>query len=212
MALFQKFVFDDLSTIPIETLLQDERDAGIDNEVSVAEQLEAEREAVRVVARAEGFDAGLAFARSERAATVEGLIARLVKLVEDATADMEARIEAMADEASRLALDLAGALAGEALAAAPHAPLIAAIKAALSDAVQRPKIVIRLSPADIAEVEAAIAAESAGGGFDGRIVLSTDAALAPGDCEIDWQTGGIRLSQEARAAAIRELVNAFAAS
>lgn len=212
MAVFQKFTFDDIATIPIEALLQSERDAGISNEVSIAEQLEAEREAVRVLARADGFEAGVKHAQAQREANIETLLDRLVEKVAAVNAMIEAQADALASEAAALALDFADAIAREAMSQAPRAALAETLRAAMKDAVVRPKLTVKVSADDACEIERLVMKERAACGFDGRVTVVPDKDVAPGDCEIDWQTGGLRLCQEERAEAVRRLVAAVSAS
>ena len=49
-------------------------------------------------------------------------------------------------------------------------------------------------------------------GFDGRLMLTADPAMAPGDCRIEWADGGVIRNQAATVTAIDELVGRYVAA
>lgn len=205
MAIFQKFVFDDITSIPVEALLQSERDAGVSNDVSIAEQLEAEREAVRALARAEGFEAGLKHAQSQQEQHSAELVRQLIDQISAAVAAQDARADEIAAEAAELALEFADALAAEALSLAPRATLAETLRCVLRDAVIKSKVTIRVNPDDLAAVNALLA-EATASGFDGRAVITADKTVVAGDCNVDWQAGALRLCYADRREAVGRLV------
>jgi len=206
MAAFQKFTFDEISSIPIEALLQSERDAGLDNDLTVAEQMEAEREAVRVLARAEGFEAGLKYAREQSNAKSEGLLEQLVAKLAVATGDIDAKLEALAAEAGALAFDFATAVAGRVGSDHLREELVETVRSTLKEAVLPPKLIIRVHPDDAGSVSSAVAAESSARGFEGRVAVVGDPQIVVGDGEIDWQTGSLKICRSDRLDAARRLV------
>ncbi len=46
-------------------------------------------------------------------------------------------------------------------------------------------------------------------GFEGRMVITADAALGSGDCRVEWADGGINRDRAATEAAIAEVVTRY---
>ena len=49
-------------------------------------------------------------------------------------------------------------------------------------------------------------------GFEGRLVVTPDEAMAPGDCRIEWADGGVNRDEAATLSAIDELVARYVAA
>jgi len=49
-------------------------------------------------------------------------------------------------------------------------------------------------------------------GFEGRLVVLSDAAMAPGDCSIEWADGGVARDHAAILAAIDDVVTRYVAA
>ena len=75
-----------------------------------------------------------------------------------------------------------------------------------------PHIVVRIG-ADIYETAKDKLEEIARArGFEGRLVVMSDAAMAPGDCRIEWADGGVNRDQAATLSAIDDVVGRYVAA
>src|SRR3546814_9532057 len=89
MRIFRKFEFERRFDIP---RADPEESAGPEQpqaEQVPDEHLEAERQAIRAVARAEGYDAGLASARQERDAEIQRLLETILAQVDAGLDDVD---------------------------------------------------------------------------------------------------------------------------
>ena len=75
-----------------------------------------------------------------------------------------------------------------------------------------PHIVVRVG-ADIYETAKDKLEETAcARGFEGRLVVMSDAAMAAGDCHIEWADGGVNRDQAATLSAIDDVVGRYVAA
>jgi flagellar assembly protein FliH len=164
-------------------------------------ELSADRAAVLVRARADGFAAGLAQARAETTAAlalaVGSLDAGLARL-EAWLAETEARITLHAAEAALAAAEL---IAAQAIAADPAQPVEAAIGRVVAQLGRSMGLVIRVHPSLLAPLRERLAG-LAGLARRPTLHFEGDQALVPGDTIIDWDTGGLTLERAARVAAV----------
>ncbi len=92
----------------------------------------------------------------------------------------------------------------------PVAEIEALLAGCLAEALDEPRIVLRVSDALFEAVQARIAAVVQAGGYSGKVVLLADAALAGGDGRVEWADGGAerdtsRIAQEIDAVLARAL-------
>lgn len=167
------------------------------------ERLKSAHEAALAVATAEAFQQGLEQARAEREtallAAVDALQASL-EAMEQGVAEIESRL---AREAGELALSAADLLAGRALEHAPGLAIDEAIGRALGQVRRGQPIRIRVHPDLVEEIERLIAERQADERRRLSLTVFGDATLAPGDANLQWDQGGLRLDAEARRATIR---------
>ncbi|MEI9887322.1 MAG: hypothetical protein WDN08_12615 [Rhizomicrobium sp.] len=153
-------------------------------------------------AREQGMKAGQVRAAEAQAEE----IARLTDAVREAVIRSSKAADAVRADASLLALAAARKLAAAAVGALPAADVEAVLRHALHQALGEPRIVLHTS-AEAAEILkprlAQIAHEE---GFEGRVVISGEAALGPADCRIEWRSGGAERSEHGIEAAIAELI------
>ena len=175
--------------------------------------VEAERRSADAEAQAhrKGFAAGLAQAQgeaSQRIATALGLIADGLTRLDRALAVIEARLET---EAVEVAVAVAAKLAPELIAREPFAEISALATECFHQLVTTPHIVVRIG-ADIYETAKEKLEEIARArGFEGRLVVMSDADMAPGDCRIEWADGGVSRDQAATQSAINDVVGRYVA-
>jgi flagellar assembly protein FliH len=164
------------------------------------------------VAHRNGFAAGLAQAQGEagqRIATALGLIADNLSRLDRALNGIEARLET---EAVQVAVAVAGKLAPELIAREPFVEISALATECFRQLVTTPHVVVRVG-SDIYETAKEKLEETASaGGFEGRLVVMSDADMAPGDCRIDWADGGVNRDRAATLSAIDDVVGRYVAA
>ena len=153
-------------------------------------------------AREQGLKSGQVRAAEQQAQEVGKLVIALRDVVQRSSrATDEVR-----EEAALIALAAARKLAGFAIDALPSADVEDVLRHALHQALGEPRIVLHASP-KVAEILrpklAEIALEE---GFEGRVVVTGDAAMGLADCRIEWRGGGAERSQAAIESAIAELI------
>ncbi len=164
-----------------------------------AERRRADAEAV---AHRAGFAAGLAQAHGEanqRIAAALAVIADGLSRLDRALSGIEARLET---EAVEVAVAVAAKLAPELVAREPFAEISALANECFHQLVTTPHVVVRIG-GDIYETAKEQIEEIARSrGFEGRLMVTCDAAMAPGACRIEWADGGVTRDQGATLAAI----------
>ncbi len=153
-------------------------------------------------AREQGMKAGQVRAAEAQAQEV----AKLVEALRNVTVRAGKATDEVREEASMLALAAAKKLASAAVDALPAADVEDVLRHALHQALGEPRIVLHTSP-KVAEILkpklAEIALEE---GFDGRVVVSGEAALGEADCRVEWRGGGAERSSAAIESAIAEMI------
>jgi flagellar assembly protein FliH len=176
--------------------------------------VEAERRRADAESQAyrNGFAAGLAQAQNDdarKATATLGAIADAMERFNTALVGIEARLET---EAVQVAVAVAAKLAPELIAREPLAEISALASESFDHLVKAPHVVVHIS-AEIYEAAKAKLDEIAQArGFEGRLVVMSDAAMAPGDCRIEWADGGLARDRAATLATIDELVTRYVAA
>lgn len=155
-------------------------------------------------ARAQAFEAGFAQARAEREtallAAVDALQASL-EAVDSRIASIATQVTA---DATQIALAAADHLAARALNMEPAAAIDEAIGRVLGQVARGTEMQVRVHPDFVVEIERLIGERQAGDRRQLLLYVLADDTLALGDACIAWDSGGLTLDAEARAAAIRE--------
>jgi len=199
MASTAKFMFDEdfaTGTKPTITVVEAER----------------RREDAEATAHRKGFALGQAQARGEaeqRIAAALGLIADTMARLDHALAGIETRLET---EAVEVAVAVAAKLAPELIKREPFAEISSLANECFSQLVTAPHVVIRVGADiyDTAKVKLEDIARAKG--FEGRLVVMPDAAMAPGDCRIEWADGGVNRDSAATLSAIDDMVGRYVAA
>jgi flagellar assembly protein FliH len=185
-----KYLFDeDFSTgeKPTITLVEAER-----------RRADAESQAYR-----KGFAAGEQQTQAQGAAAL-GMIADAMTRLSGALAGIEARLE--------VAVAVAGKLAPELIAREPFAEISALANETFGHLVKAPHVAVHIG-ADIYETAKEKLEDIARArGFDGRLVVLSEPAMAPGDCRIEWADGGIARDRAATLAIIDDVVGRYVAA
>jgi flagellar assembly protein FliH len=196
-----KFLFDvDFST-------PDKKEKPATPAEVAAKIAEAEARAYRA-----GYDA------AQREAKVESDRRAALALEEIAIAirGIAARINGIGNRMETEAVDVAVAVArklcAELIACEPLGEITALVSDCFSHLVSTPHLVVRINDSLYEGARAQIERLAAHAGFEGRLVILAEPAIATGDCRIEWADGGVVLDRAAIEAKISELVGRYLAS
>lgn len=106
-------------------------------------------------------------------------------------ARLDQESEALREDAARLALAAARAIAGAALEQYGEETIEACVREALSDLRAEPRIAVRVAPALADSVAERLYAFARDEGLDGAIVVRSDEEVDQGDCVLEWRSGAI---------------------
>jgi len=162
--------------------------------------VDAESQAYR-----KGFAAGQAQAQGDALAVIADGMERLDK----ALAGIEARLET---EAVEVAVAVAGKLAPELIAREPFAEISALATESFSHLVKAPHVVVHIGVEAFEPAKVKLDEIAHARGFEGRLVVLPDPAMAPGDCRIEWADGGVARDRAATLATIDDVVARYVAA
>jgi flagellar assembly protein FliH len=173
--------------------------------------VEADRRRVDAESQAyrKGFAAGQAQVQGEaaqRAAAALAVIADAMARIEKGLASIEARLEA---EAVEVAVAVGGKLAPELIARQPFAEIAALATDCFRHLVKTPHVAIRVAPDLYDEAKPKLDEIAAAGGFEGRLLVLSEAELAAGDCRIEWADGGVNRDRAATETVINVSVTRY---
>ncbi len=160
-------------------------------------------------ARADGFEAGLTHARTERDAALLIAADGLHAAIEGIDAHLEQVVGDLAQEAAAVAHAAAEQLAARALTELPAAAIDEAIGRVLRQVARGQEIQVAVAPALVAEMEQLIAVRQNGDRRRLAITVVADGSLQPGDAHINWEQGGVILDAAARADVVRDALDAL---
>jgi flagellar assembly protein FliH len=149
-------------------------------------ELTAAREAAYEAGRADGHGAALLAAETLTAQALDRIAATLATL----GAEHAARLDAAERDCARLA---AAALAKVLPSLARRGALaeIAALTAAcLKEALDEPRVVVRVGDPLFDAVRSQATSIAEAGGYGGKLVVLADDALGPADARVEWAEGG----------------------
>lgn len=167
-------------------------------------ELRRDAEPALALARADGFAAGLAQARTETATALvqtETVLAAAIAGLETEFCLTEARIAAVAADVCLSAAEL---LAARAIEADPTLAIDAALGRVLSQTGFRERLHLRVHPSLAEAVETLIARRQSAEQRPLTITIHADPAVAVGDAQILWDQGGLSLDADARRVAVRD--------
>jgi len=145
-------------------------------------------------ARAAGIVAGRDAALAEAAAGTEQRAAAALEALEHGIAAIVAAREALAHHVETEALAVLRAVLQRAVPALcradPLAELEAMVTGCISELIEEPRLVLRVSDALFDAVQRRIAGLAQSAGYAGKIVLLADETLADGDGRVEWADGG----------------------
>ncbi|MEP9359786.1 FliH/SctL family protein [Sphingomonas sp. KR3-1] len=166
--------------------------------------LRSEQEAALTLARAQGYEAGLAQARAEREVALLSAVDALQAGIEGIDAQFGAVSERVTGEATEVALAAAELIAGRALEVAPGVAIDEALGRVLGQVARGTELQIRVHPDLMEDIEGRIADRQSRDRRKLNLTVVPDATIAVGDARIGWEEGGLALDAEARRAAVAE--------
>jgi flagellar assembly protein FliH len=196
-----KFLFD------VDFAAPDKKDKPVTPAEIAAKIAEAEARAYRA-----GYDAARHEAKVEsdrRAALALEEIAIAIKGIAARINGIENRMET---EAVDVAVAVARKLCAELIVREPLGEITALVSDCFSHLVSTPHLVVRINDSLYEGARAQIERLAAHAGFEGRLVILAEPAIATGDCRIEWADGGVVLDRAAIEAKISELVGRYLAS
>lgn len=104
---------------------------------------------------------------------------------------LRAESEAMRQDAARLALATAKAIAGAALERYSEDTLRECVAEALSDLRHEPRIAVRIAPQLTEHLTEPLEAEARLAGLEDALVVRADPDMPVGDCILEWRSGAI---------------------
>jgi len=168
------------------------------------------------LARQEGEAAGFLAGESRAMASIErqrtmalGDIGDRLSGAAAALEALEARLES---EAIDIAVAVAGKLAGALIAREPLSEIRRLVADCFANLRGVPHLVVRVNDDLLESARAELTRLASERGFEGRLVLLAEPTIAPGDCRIEWSTGGVMLDREETTRRIAEAVGRYVAS
>ena len=176
--------------------------------------VEAERRRADAESQAyrKGFAAGQAQAEGEaaqRAAVALTLIADGLSRLDRALTGIETRLET---EAVEVAVAVAAKLAPQLIAREPFTEISALATECFHHLVTTPHVVVRIGSAIHEIAKGKLEEIARARGYEGRLMVLADDAMAPGDCRIEWADGGVVRDQAATLSAIDDVVGRYVAA
>lgn len=184
----QKFLFDTSFDPPEETAQP--APAATPRQPPEPTFTRAELDAARDAGIAEGRAAAFAEAAGgieQRAATALSVIAAEVQKVMGERAALAVEVQR---DALVLVRTIVRKLAPALCRKDPLAEIEALVAEILRDAIDEPRLVLRVADDLFDAVQARLAPLAEAAGFAGKLVLLADGALLLGDCRIEWADGG----------------------
>lgn len=166
--------------------------------------LRSDVDAQIALARAEGFEAGLAQARAERDVALLSAVDALHAGIEALDERFEEVSTRVTGEAAEIALAAADMIAGRAIDLAPAEAIDAAIGRALGQVARGTELEIRVNPELIETIEARIAERQSKDRRKLNLTVVGDVTVPVGDALIGWEKGGLSLDAGARRQAVIE--------
>ena len=153
-------------------------------------------------ARAQGVAEGQRSALSRTETQAAAALADIGQAMRQAMPTLSALVQEHKAGAARLALACGRAIADAALDAFPKQPAMAALHALAREVEAQPRLTVRTSSADLAELQAALAATAEAAGFAGQVIVKAEPGLPPAAFSFDWGEGRAAFDPVAAAARV----------
>ncbi len=159
---------------------------------------EEELAAARAAAYADGEHAG----RAQAERSVENRLAHSMEMVSQAIPGLLLDRQQLAETLARDSARLAHAIIAKLFPALAERYGSAEIEAVIADGVSRaldePRLLVRVSPANAEALSERVTEIARNGGFDGKVTIVSEESLGPADVRVEWGDGGAeRMTQRA---------------
>jgi flagellar assembly protein FliH len=177
-----------------------------------ASQHEAEVAEAEMRGYRNGVNAAEAQARTEAERRLAGAFEHIATGLDQLRGSLKTVEDKFEAEAVEVALAVGKKLASALIAREPFAEVAALADNCFRELLAAPHIVVRVNGALYADAKAKLEEIARSRGFEGRLVVMAEAAIATGDCRIEWADGGLKRDRAATENAIAEAVERYVAS
>ena len=144
--------------------------------------------------KTQAFEEGMRTGQSQSMTGIESTVADTMAAIgtqlQQLIGTHEAKLQAVKQDAARLAMEVAGKLAPAMIEQAPEEEVLKTIEDCLVDLNDEPRIVVRASDEICGAIAGKIDAIANKAGFQGKLILLPDEMKQGGDCRIEWADGG----------------------
>ncbi|WP_439574623.1 FliH/SctL family protein [Phreatobacter sp.] len=176
----------------------------------------AEHQQLLALARQEGYASGFVDGEGEAQRSIQRQQAIAFDAVGQRLAAAAAALDALEGRLEQEAIDIAVAVAGKLAAGLIARQPLEEIRRLVGECFANlrgvPHLVIRVHDDLLERAREELTRLAAERGFEGRLVILAEPVIAPGDCRIEWSTGGIMLDRDEITARIAEAVDRYLAS
>lgn len=160
-------------------------------EVEAPHITEAEMEAVRRAAYAEGLAAGEREAAARRDDTLVSAMSQLAESTGALLAALDTQLILTRKDAVMTAMEAARKLAPALVATRPETEIEAVLRNCLAHLNREPHILLRVSLSLVDRLKEAVDRMAMERGLSGRIILLGEPDMKEGDCVVEWADGGV---------------------
>jgi flagellar assembly protein FliH len=153
-----------------------------------------------------GFAAGQKAALDEQQSLILAALARVEERLNHAISHMNAYYREQDGLIRRLVLAIARKILPDFVSQHGTQEIQALLGGVIGDMVHEPRLVVRANETQFDAINARLQDIVAQKAYAGKVVVLADAAIAPGDCRIEWADGGIERKTEATWADIEKTI------
>jgi flagellar assembly protein FliH len=173
----------------------------------------AEHQAALAEAEARGYRDGVNAAEAQARTEAERRLAAAFERIAGGVEQLRGSLKRVEDkfeaEAVEVALAVGRKLAADLVAKEPFAEISALADQCFREMLTAPHLVIRVNTSLYSDAKQKLEEIARARGFEGRLVVMSEADIAPGDCRIEWADGGLKRDRAATEAAIAEAVGRY---
>lgn len=151
------------------------------------------------LAREQAFEAGKRAGIHEAEAATQRLAATALQALVGRLQSLERNAVELAGRRDRNAIRAALAVARRLLPAFAEREGLGELEALFAEhlghLIEEPRLIVRVHDSVLEEVREHIAGMAEAAGYEGRLQVAADPAIAPGDCRIEWAEGGVERNQ-----------------
>jgi flagellar assembly protein FliH len=158
---------------------------------------------------ANGLVAAEAQARTEAERRSAAALEQISRTLQQLAADLSSLERRVSVDAVEVALAVAHKLAPALIAKEPIAEVTQLAMGCFSELRNAPHIAVRVNGNVHSQVQELLSRLASAQGFEGRLIVLGDDAIAPGDCRLEWADGGMVRDTAATMALIEEAVGRY---